>query len=380
MPSSAEVRQAYRQLLATLQEIDERYLGEDRHITSADDVAEGHRLVFHVLQSAVDLFLESDPDRPRFKRLLSPSRKHTGDNPDVVYYHALIGPDHDLVIRGRRAGETYLSFTVYGSSSGVWSDNISAEINHNEMCFAEDGSYEILLSRNRPDRCSNWLPLAMDSFQVVSRHYYETPTPEGAALFPDARPLLSRLEPGPPLPRQDAAVILESMKKMDRYLRLMTLEKMNVGSAAMPEWFSRVPNTIGPPRLWEQGGDGGGNGTGYIAYAAGFFQLQPGQALVIEGRMPACQHGGVVLTNRFLQSLDYRERRICRNRSNMTLAADGGFRVVVAAEDPGVENWLDTEGRASGVVYWRFMLPAGEIAPMTSKVVAVDALRMETTA
>lgn len=377
MTSAAEVRQSYRQLLATLQEIDERYLSEERQIVGADDVAEGHRLILHVLQSAVDLFLESNPDRPQFKRLLSPSRKHTGDNPDVVYYHALISARHELVIRGKRAAETYLSFTVYGSGSGVWSDNISAEINHNEMRFAEDGSYEIVLSQERPVDCINWLPLAADSFQVVSRHYYETPTPAGTAIFPAARPLLERRQRGAPLPRQDAAAIRESLEKMNRYMRLMTLEKVNVGGAAMPEWFSRVPNTIGPPRLWEQGGDGGGNGTGYIAYAAGFFQLQPGQALVIEGRMPECQHGGVVLTNRFLQSFDYRERRICLNRSNMALGPDGRFRVTVAAEDPGVPNWLHTEGRPGGVVYWRFMLPQGEIEPMTSRVVTIDDLRRE---
>lgn len=379
MPSSAEVRQSYRQLLATLQEIDERYLSEERHITSADDIAEGQRMVLHALQSAVDLFLESNPGRPQFKRLLSPNRKHTGDNPDVVYYHAIISPENDLVIRGKRAGETYLSFTVYGSTNGVWSESISAEINHNEIQFAADGSYEILLSLQppAPGTAGNWLPLAADSFQVVSRHYYETPDTAGRALFPEARPVLERRHPGAPLPRQDAAAIRESLEKMNRYMRMITLEKMNVGGAAMPEWFSRVPNTIGPPRLWEQSGDGGGNGTGYIAYAAGFFRLGQGEALLIEGHMPQCQHGGVVLTNRYLQSLDYREHRICLNRSNMTMTPDGRFRVVVAAEDPGVPNWLHTEGRSSGVVYWRFMLPEGEITPMQCRVATIASLREE---
>lgn len=374
MPSAAEVRESYRQLLATLQEIDERYLSEERHITSSDDITEGHRLVLHALQSAVDLFLESNPDRPQFKRLISPSRKHTGDNPDVVYYHAIISCEHDLVIRGHRADETYLSFTVYGSTNGVWSESITAEINHNEMQFEADGSYEIILSRERQP--GNWLPLRDDSFQVVSRHYYENPEPAGAALFPAARPVLERLNRGVPVPRKDAATIQTAIQNMTRYMRMMTLEKMNIGGNTMPDWFSRVPNTMGPPRLWDQG-DGGGNGTGYIAYAAGFFLLEPGQALVIEGRMPECEHGSVVLTNRYLQSLDYREHRICLNRSNMLMDSDGGFRVVIAAEDPGVANWLHTEGRSSGIAYWRFMLPEGDIEPLHSRVVAIEELRRE---
>lgn len=374
MPSAAEVRDSFRQLLETLQEIDDRYLSEERHITSADDIAEGHRLILHTLQSAVDLFLESNPDRPQFKRLISPNRKHTGDNPDVVYYHAIISAEHDLVIRGRSAGESYLSFTVYGSNSGVWSDNVSAEINHTQMQFDADGYYEISLSRE--PRGGNWLPLKEDSFQVVARHYYENPEPEGARPFPRAQPTLERREHGAPLPRRDAADIQHSIERMTHYLRMMTLEKMNIGGRNMPDWFSRQPNTMGPPRLWEQS-DGGGNGTGYIAYAAGFFLLQPGQALVIDGTMPRCEHGSVVLTNRYLQSLDYRERRICLNRSGMAMDPQERFRVVIAEEDPGVPNWLPTEGRASGVAYWRFMLPEGDIEPMHCQVMDLDTLRRQ---
>lgn len=377
MPDANEVRKTYRQLLATLEEIDQRYLSEQRHISSADDIADGYRMVFHTLQSAIDLFLESDPHRPQFKRLLSPSRKHTGDNPDVVYYHAIISGEHELRIRGQRAGESYLSFTVYGSRDGVWSENVTSEINHTGMQFDAHGRYEIVLSRTPPQAsASNWLPLADDSFQVVSRHYYENPEPAGSEPFPEARPVLERAHTHGPLPRKDAATIQASMEQMIRYLRKITLEKLDIGGTGMPDWFSHIPNTMGQPRMWEQS-DGGGNGTGYIAYAAGFFMLQPGEALIIDGRMPDCAHGSVVVTNRYLQSLDYRERRICLNRSNMITDGDGRFRVVVAAEDPGVPNWLHTEGRPGGIVYWRFMLPEGKIEPLRSRVASMDTLRKE---
>ena len=50
------------------------------------------------------------------------------------------------------------------------------------------------------------------------------------------------------------------------------------------------------------------------------------------------------------------------------------IRVVIAPTDLGVANWLSTEGRAFGLVFWRFMLPAGEIATPTAEVVPAASL------
>ena len=62
-------------------------------------------------------------------------------------------------------------------------------------------------------------------------------------------------------------------------------------------------------------------------------------------------------------------RRTWLNRATAVPEAGGGFRLVVAHRDPGVPNWLDTEGRPFGLVFWRFMLPEGEIATPEARVV-----------
>jgi hypothetical protein len=49
------------------------------------------------------------------------------------------------------------------------------------------------------------------------------------------------------------------------------------------------------------------------------------------------------------------------NRRQTRLEADGSFRMVLAHRDPGVPNWLDSEGRLFGLVFWRYMLPEGGI-------------------
>jgi hypothetical protein len=70
----------------------------------------------------------------------------------------------------------------------------------------------------------------------------------------------------------------------------------------------------------------------------------------------------VSLWNRHLQTYDYAHRRVSLNRAQTALDADGAFTLVIAHRDPGVPNWLDTEGRPFGMVFWRYFLPDGEIA------------------
>jgi len=47
---------------------------------------------------------------------------------------------------------------------------------------------------------------------------------------------------------------------------------------------------------------------------------------------------------------------------------------VIAGVDPGVPNWLDTEGRAFGLVFFRYMLPEGEIETPRAELVPIGSL------
>ena len=68
-------------------------------------------------------------------------------------------------------------------------------------------------------------------------------------------------------------------------------------------------------------------------------------------------------------------RQISLNRTQTTLEPDGSFKVVIAGSDPGVPNWLDTEGRTDGMVWWRFLLPEENIEPLISRVVPLSEVR-----
>jgi hypothetical protein len=112
------------------------------------------------------------------------------------------------------------------------------------------------------------------------------------------------------------------------------------------------------------------------AYSMAPYFLNPDEALVMKVRWPKCRYGGVALWNRQLQTFDYLRGVVSLNRAQAFTEEDGTATVVIAHRDPGVPNWLTTEGRPFGLVFWRFMLAEGPIEPITAEVVAVDSLSL----
>ena len=81
-----------------------------------------------------------------------------------------------------------------------------------------------------------------------------------------------------------------------------------------------------------------------IAYYHGYWELAPDEALVIEATPPRCDYWNFQVNNWWMESLDYRHHRIALNHHEAQLEADGSVRLVLAHEDPGVANWLETTG------------------------------------
>ena len=50
---------------------------------------------------------------------------------------------------------------------------------------------------------------------------------------------------------------------------------------------------------------------------------------------------------------------------------NGSFEMIVAHKDPGRPNWLATEGRPYGIMFWRFQLPEGAITPLETEVITL---------
>jgi hypothetical protein len=205
---------------------------------------------------------------------------------------------------------------------------------------------------------------------VTSRHYFEGERSAGVPPIPDTALEIELVDPVSPLPPPSDETVAEGLRRVARYVRSRSLEQPKPGEADQPAFVGREPNAFPPPI---PPGDHA-LAAKDAAYSMSLYLLGPDEALIMTGRWPACRCANVSLWNRHLQTYDYAHRQVSLNRVQTRLEPDGSFRMVIAHHDPGVPNWIDTEGRPFGLVFWRYMLPEGEIATPQATVVRLTDL------
>ena len=365
-------RTAFRELVALLGEVEQRYLGEEWMAEAFGDLPDGFRSVMHTIEGGITLMFESDPERPIFRPIVTRTRKMLGDNPDALYLTAPVRDDRAYRVTGTTDNSPYYSFTVEtNTTDGGYSNATAGVLRHVDFDVAPDGSFEVFFGGETRDR--NWMALPKGASELIVRCYFEEPdyAQRDPNCFRRIPIVIENLaNPGPPEPWNDASVA-EGIHRVSNFVRSRTLEQAKPGEREQPTWVSVTPNHFHPP---ETPGD-----LAFSAFDAAYsmapYLLAPDEALVITGRWPTCEFGNVSLWNRYLQTYDYANRPAGRNRANTTLEADGSFRMVIAHEDPGVPNWIDAEGRPFGMVFWRFFLPEGEIETPQAKLVKLDEVR-----
>lgn len=361
-----QTRQALNELLELLHQVDTRFVSPEWNIERPEDIAAAHRYLMHLLAYGLDVAFESDPERPVFQRIVWPQRKFMGDNPDAIYFVAYVRPDRTYRIRGNIAGAVYTSITAeVGTTDGFWPRGVARAISDSELQVAADGSYEVIMGPE--PRPGNWYKIDPEVGSLTTRHYFEQ---EHSAAADPTKVIPLTIEPLDPIGPQPAAAdasIAAGMRRVANFVRSTTLDLPPfLQPGKVPAWVSTVPNQFNPA---DKPGTAIGASFQDAAYAMAPYALGPDQALVIDGRFPSCRFANVNVWNRYQQTYDYVTRTVSLNRKQTRLQPDGSFRMVLAHRDPGVPNWLDTEGRPGGILFWRFVLPEGPIAPLRAQVV-----------
>ena len=171
-------------------------------------------------------------------------------------------------------------------------------------------------------------------------------------------------------PAATDASVAAGFRRVTNYVRARTVDMGPPMQGEQPAFVSREPNAFPQPVPPAD------HALAAIdaSYSMAPYVLGPDEALVMTARWPECRFANVSLWNRHLQTFDYAHRTVALNRAQTVLESDGTFRAVIAHRDPGVPNWLDTEGRPFGLVFWRYFLPEGPIERPLAEVVPVDSL------
>ncbi len=366
----SESRAAFTEMLATFHEVADRYAGEEWGIVGAEDTAGALRALCHVIEGGFLGHFEGTPESPVWRPIVSSTRKSLGDNADAIYFDTPISGAHAYRVAGTIDGAVYTSFTIEeGAGDGSFPDRTGGVFNDTQFEIGPDGSYEIYLGG--PERDRNWMPLTERAMRITTRHYWEETWSPGAMPVRDPKLTIEVLDTDGPPPPPDDASVAAGLRRVTNYVRTRTLGIGPPGDAPQPAFVSREPHVFPPPTPPMD------HALAAIdaSYSMAPYLLGPDEALVMTGRWPACRCANVNLWTRHMQTYDYEHRTVALNRATTVTEPDGSFRAVIAHRDPGVPNWLDTEGRAFGLVFWRYFLPEGPIETPRAEVVPLDSLR-----
>jgi hypothetical protein len=335
----------------TLKSAGQTILAEGQPESELDRV-EGFRYLSRLTRAALETFVEfADPQAPVLNRPVHETAKIGADNPDNYYQHATLSGAYEYRIRGTRGTIHYLDFAT--QSGGVASSGDSEQGGHldaADLDIAADGSFEIHLSC--AERPGNWLRMTPSTTSLIVR---QTFLDRDAEIPADLR--IERIG-GDGKPTPLTAQALDTGLAQAAGLVVSCAALFSSWAAGFQKHTNELPK-------FDDAVSMGAGGDPNICYYHSYWRLDPQEALVIEVTPPVCEAWNFQLDNHWMESLDYRYHRIHVNKHTARYRDDGSVRIVVAHEDPGVPNWVETAGHAQGTMCFRWIRAEHHPQPQT---------------
>jgi hypothetical protein len=302
------------------------------------------QLVMNIAQSYIWYF-QSTPEHPDWMPfensifLLQP-------NPDAIYHIAPVSGDGVYRISGYRGTNKVMGFAVGRGMFGTQDprpgfNNYDAD----GLTLGKDGYFEVIFSTERPkDWTGDWRYLDPQAGDIMIRQFaYDW------GVDVDARFAIERLDKPPLKPRltrEEIAARLDAILGgfVERFSRIC------IG------YQNKVIQDLGL-NVMELSGfeDLGNSGEWPQKYFRCIYDYQPGEALVLETELPeTCKYWNVQLNDELWNQIEFGYRQSSLNAMQARLDSDGKFRAVIALEDPGVANWLDSGGHGRGMLVGRW--------------------------
>jgi len=350
------VREQWTRLLDALREAGTHVLAGKR----AQDPrlqALGARYLQRVLRGMLLTAIEvDDPDYPVLVRLFDTYLPYGNANPDCIYFHATVSPNHVYRITGQRGTARIVEVQIMDGHF-VAGPAHKGLVTLADLQADANGNLDVVLSAT--PQPGNWVKLDPGAHWLYVRQYFYDWNTELPADLVIER--VGATYP-PPLPSPD-----EIARRIERLI------------AWVPTWYRhlerRIETYFDAPSdrcafsLSTAGMDG-------LYYGKGHFEITEGEAVIVEFRPPACRYWSFQVMNNFWESLEFDVRQTSLNGHQAQIDPDGVFRAVISVRDPGVPNWLDPEGQLAGLVCARVLNPA-EPPEVRLRVVHANTIRGE---
>ena len=303
--------------------------------------AEGIRYLSRLTRAGLEAYVEyPDPAFPVLRRMVHETVKMGADNPDNYYLNAQISGLNEYKILGKRNTIDHVSFHTqngnYGTTGGLAP---CGKIGNNDLVVEKDGSFEIFVTREQKGK--NWLKIEEDTSLLMVRQTFSDRFVETPAEMKIIN-LSGQTKPGP-----------LTSKQMNEGLKTAS---MFVGGASLlfTRWAHDFKKHVNQLPLFDPEKSNAAGGDDSIIYYHSYWNIEPGEVLLIEVKPPECDAWNFQLNNFWMESLDYRYHNICINKQGAHYEPDGRVRIAVSHEDPGIPNWIETAAHREGTMCWRW--------------------------
>ena len=283
------------------------------------------------------------------------------DNPDSVYRVIPISGDERYEIHGRvganRMTENY--FTLWDPNMGT-----VAVLNGRTMHVDADGSFVITVDSDPAGGRPNHVQTTPEAHEFYIRDVllnWDRDDPNHLSV--------QRLGAKPATPARTADEQADATAAMMAYFADFT-GKLSHGV------YKMAPNNFN--LAWSADKVGAMRNQVYVM---GRFELNPGETFVVDVSDGGAEYFTVPLSNIWGTTLDIVDRTGSLNKAQSVPNEDGTYTYVIAPSDPGVANWIDSDGLHEAILTLR-MAEFGAAGPSEDlgargRVVKLDDLEKE---
>ncbi len=311
----------------------------DRQLANAssEERADGYRALIRALAANIDK-VEADGVYPLPIHDNQPNHKWFLENPDGYYLHLRVDPAHNYRLSGHLGDACYTSFTAYKGKGDSLVTKVTETQTADDLLLNKDGSFDLHIGAQKPEGAVNWFPLAEKTGQFWIRQLFDDINNQKTGSF-----RIVNVDPKGPPPSIVVDDFSEALARLGLVVTTVANAMFMVHSMQTKQ---HAPNTV---RVWSEMQNGAVFTSDDIDYQIGSWELGSENALVLDGILPKAKHWNIVLYSRFLNSLEHRYRPTSLTGGRMKCREDNTFQLVISAKNPGISNWLDNEGRRSGL-------------------------------
>ncbi|RZK00290.1 MAG: hypothetical protein EOO76_13480 [Novosphingobium sp.] len=322
--------------------------------------------VFHYAMRAAN----GDAAHPRVARFMAPAHhwfgrdvpgsRWAGDSPDFIY--RLIPVEHGgrYEVQGRKTCslEPTVNYALMGDSNAA--PVTQGLLDSLDMEIASDGSFTITIDESPAGERRNHLQTRPGADHILIRDALGDWIDQSANAL-----VVRRIDAAGRAPMDESALAQRAAKNL--------LEGLYYTYYCTRSGSGQRPNEVRAPL---SSGAFGGMATQWGT--KGNLDLAPDEAFVVTTTAAGAGFRNVMLTDNFHMSLNYWSRTSSLNMMQMAPDDDGRFTYVVAHRDPGVHNWLDTNGLRETIFGHRWQAFARDAPPemptLTAQLVKFDDL------